>query len=192
MTANAACDRYMITGYFKAHTTLFDRVNMALAQGIRLIQFRAPWLGQNEYISLAQALSNTVRAADATLIIKGDDSLLGQPWCHGLHLTSHQLITNAKAQKHHTGQLLAASCHDAAQIKLAQAMSVDFITLSPVRPTPCHRDASSLGLAQATKLTATTAIPVFWLGGMTTADIATAQRLGACGIAAIREFWCRH
>ena len=189
MTAKVACDRYMVTGYFKAHTALFERVGMALAQGVRLIQFRAPWLGQSEYIPLAQALSDTVRAADATLIVKGDYALLAQSWCHGLHLTSHQLSADIKVQKHNSSQLLAASCHDATQIKLAQTMPVDFITLSPIYPTPSHPAATPLGLVQATKLTAIAAVPVFWLGGMTVADITTAQKFGAYGMAAIREFW---
>ncbi len=192
MITTATCDRYMITGYFTTQAVLFERVNMALALGVRLIQFRAPWLQQNEYVSLAQTLSNKVRAADATLIVKGDYALLAQSWCHGLHLTSHQLSADVKVQKHNSSQLLAASCHDARQIKLAQTMPVDFITLSPIYSTPSHPDAIPLGLVQATKLTAIAAVPVFWLGGMTVADITTAQKFGAYGIAAIREFWGKY
>lgn len=188
-------DRYMITGQFTTNAMLFERINRALAQGIRLIQFRAAWLATSDYIPLAQALSDVVRAAGARLIIKGDHTLLAQSWCHGLHLTSDQLAAIAtgqkQVQKHDNRQLLAASCHDATEINQAQAVSADFITLSPIHPTPSHPASTPLGLAQAAKLTTTAAMPVFWLGGMTTGDIATTQRMGACGIAAIREFWCQ-
>ena len=188
MTDTATCDRYMITGYFEPHHVLFDRVNRALAQGVRLIQFRAPWLEQSDYLQLAHALSLSTGAVGALLTIKGDYPLLSLPWCQGLHLTSRQL-TGARAQKHHTGQLLIASCHNAMEIRQAEAMSADLITLSPVRPTPSHPKATPLGLSQAAELTATAAMPVFWLGGMTTEDITAAQDLGAQGIAAITEFW---
>lgn len=188
MTDIATCDRYMITGDFETHDVLFDRVNLALAQGVRLIQFRAPWLEQSDYLQLAQALSSPIRAVGAVLIIKGDCSLLSLPWCQGLHLTSRQL-KGTRAQKHHASQLLIASCHDAMEIRQAEAMSADLITLSPVRPTTSHPKATPLGLSRATELTAAAAMPVFWLGGMTTEDITVARDLGAHGIAAIAEFW---
>lgn len=188
MTDLAACDRYMITGYFANRADLFDRVNRALTQGVRLIQFRAPWLEQNTYLQIAQALSSTVRAHDAVLIIKGDYTLLRHRWCQGLHLTSHQL-KGIRPQTHHAGQLLIGSCHSIKEIRQAQAMSADFITLSPVRPTPSHPNARPLGLSLATELTGEAAMPTFWLGGMTIADISVAQTLGARGIAAITAFW---
>lgn len=60
---------------------------------------------------------------------------------------------------------------------------------SPVRPTPLHPTATLLGLSRTTELTATAAMPVFWLRGMTTEDITVTQDLGAHGIAAITGFW---
>ena len=190
MTDVASCDRYMITGYFATHDVLFDRVNRALAQGVRLIQFRAPWLEHSDYMQLAHALSLSTRAVGAVLIIKGDYSLLRHPWCQGLHLTSHQL-KGTRPQTHHVGQLLIGSCHSIEEIRQAQAMSADFITLSPVRPTPSHPKAIPLGLSRVVELTAAAAMPTFWLGGMTIADITVAQTLGARGIAAITAFWCQ-
>ena len=188
MTDLSSCNRYMITGYFATRADLFDRVHRALAQGVRLIQFRAPWLEQNAYLQMAQALSNSIRALDAVLIIKGDYSLLRHRWCQGLHLTSDQL-TGTRPQKHHAGQLLIGSCHSIEEIRQAQAMSADFITLSPVRPTPSHPNARPLGLSRAAELTGEAAMPTFWLGGMTIADITVAQTHGARGIAAITAFW---
>ena len=116
--------------------------------------------------------------------------MLSLPWCQGLHLTPRQL-TETRVQKHHAGQLLIASCHEAMEIRQTEAMSADLIALSPVRPTPSHPKASPLGLSQATELTAAAAKPVFWLGGMTTEDITATQAPGAQGIAAITEFWRR-
>ncbi len=182
-------DRYMITGYFEEKETLFNRVSTALDNGIRLIQFRAHWLEENEYLRLAQELSGVVQAAGGTLIIKGDFSLLSEPWCHGLHLTSRQLTLPAKPEKRHVDQLLVASCHDEQQIKDAEAMAVDMITVSPIKPTSSHPQAIPLGFEQAANLTDVAKVPVFWLGGMGLGDIEVACQSGAQGIAAIRSFW---
>ncbi len=182
-------DRYMITGYFEEKETLFNRVSTALDNGIRLIQFRAHWLEENEYLRLAQELSGVVQAAGGTLIIKGDFSLLSEPWCHGLHLTSLQLTLPAKPEKRHVDQLLVASCHDEQQIKDAEAMAVDMITVSPIKPTSSHPQAIPLGFEQAANLTDVAKVPVFWLGGMGLGDIEVACQSGAQGIAAIRSFW---
>ena len=182
-------DRYMITGHFEEKETLFNRVSAALDNGIRLIQFRAPWLGEREYLRLAQELSGFVQAAGGTLIIKGEFSLLSEPWCHGLHLTSRQLGLAVKPEKRHINQLLVASCHDKEQIKAAEAMVVDFMTLSPVKRTASHPEVSPLGLARAEMLTTMAKVPVFWLGGMSQGDAILARQLGAQGIAAIQAFW---
>ena len=182
-------DHYMITGHFEEKETLFNRVSTALDNGIRLIQFRAHWLEENEYLRLAQELSGVVQAAGGTLIIKGDFSLLSEPWCHGLHLTSRQLTLPAKPEKRHVDQLLVASCHDEQQIKDAEAMAVDMITVSPIKPTSSHPQAIPLGFEQAANLTDVAKVPVFWLGGMGLGDIEVACQSGAQGIAAIRSFW---
>ncbi|WP_257296436.1 Nudix family hydrolase [Endozoicomonas sp. YOMI1] len=181
-------DRYMITGHFAEKETLFNSVSVALDNGIRLIQFRAHWLEGSDYLRLAQELSSFVQAAGGTLIIKGDFSLLAESWCHGLHLTSRQLDLPVKPEKRHSSQLLVASCHDKEQIKAAEAMAVDFITLSPVKPTASHPEASPLGLERAEMLTGVAKVPVFWLGGMSPEDTNLARQSGAQGVAAIQAF----
>ncbi|MFK0571433.1 Nudix family hydrolase [Endozoicomonas sp.] len=182
-------DRYMITGYFNDEETLFKKVSSALSAGVRLIQFRAHWLDESEYLKLARRLSKRVQTQGGTLIIKGRLSLLMEPWCHGLHLTSHQLGLAVTPERRHADQLLVASCHDEKQIKYSEVMTVDFITVSPVKPTQSHPGAKPLGMDQAAKLTETATVPVFWLGGMSLDDIKGARRLGAQGVAAIHEFW---
>lgn len=182
-------DRYMITGYFEEKETLFNKVSAALDNGIRLIQFRAHWLERGEYFRLAQKLSGFVHAEGGILIVKGDFSLLSESWCHGLHLASCQLSLMVKPLKCHVGQLLVASCHNEQEIKEAEAMAVDVITVSPVKSTSSHPQIMPLGEAAAAIQTDVAKVPVFWLGGMRMEDLRFARAHGAQGIAAIHEFW---
>nr|BFE94692.1 hypothetical protein GCM10020185_52280 [Pseudomonas brassicacearum subsp. brassicacearum] len=61
---------------------------------------------------------------------------------------------------------LAASCHSAEELSLAQQMDVDFVTLSPVQPTQTHPDAQPLGWAEAARLIEGFNRPVYLLGGV--------------------------
>ena len=180
-------DRYMVSGYFTDSSSLFAKVASAINDGVRLLQFRAPWLERGEYLQLARQLSAFVASRGARLIIKGAFSLLSEPWCHGLHLTASQLEPDLKLQKQHPNQLLIASCHDAKELDYAKGL--DCVTLSPVQPTQSHPQARPLGVVEATRLTALATVPVYWLGGMGIEDIALAQQHGAQGISAINAFW---
>ncbi len=180
-------DRYMISGHFTESASLFAKVMSAIDDGVCLIQFRAHWLDSNEYLRLARQLSELVASRGARLIIKGPFSLLSEPWCHGLHLTASQLTPGLKLQKQHPNQLLIASCHGAKELEYAKGM--DCVTLSPVKPTRSHPGATPLGIEEAVRLTELATVPVFWLGGMSVADIALAHQSGAQGISAIDAFW---
>jgi len=63
------------------------------------------------------------------------------------------------------------------------------VTLAPVAPTPTHPDAMPLGWTRFAALTTASPVPVYALGGLGPADIATARRNGGQGVAAIRALW---
>jgi len=81
------------------------------------------------------------------------------------------------------------SCHDAAEIRHAERIGADFVTVSPVAPTPSHPDARPLGWPAFADCVAGAAVPVYALGGLGSDDFASARRHGGQGVAAIRAFW---
>ena len=84
---------------------------------------------------------------------------------------------------------MAASCHNAEELALAEQMDVDFVTLSPVQVTQTHPDAQPLGWDQARKLIEGFSKPVYLLGGVGPAEREKAWAHGAQGVAGIRAFW---
>ena len=86
-------------------------------------------------------------------------------------------------------RLLGVSCHDAGELAHAARIDADFATLSPVSNTASHPDHVAMGWQQFADLVADASIPVYALGGMTTADENRANDLGAQGTAAIRALW---
>ncbi len=181
--------QYLVTPDLSDSRQLYQGVMAAAAGGSRLIQLRTPQLERTDYLKLADRLLADLPDT-AMLLLKGElPDLLTRPQA-GWHLTSAQLRAFAGQERPlPANRWLAASCHDAEELALAQALGCDFATLSPVQPTASHPDAPALGLDLATELTAAAQLPVFWLGGMQTSDLKKVRAGGGQGIAAIRGLW---
>ena len=191
ITAAQLPDRYLITPECLDPAELLRGIEQALACGIRLIQLRTPGLPEASYRRLAR---ETLRMAEgqARVMLKGEPELLEAFPDAGWQLTSHQLREYAGGPRPLAAhRWLAASCHDAQELEMAEGLGVDFVTLSPVQVTRTHPHASPLGWAGATALLSGFNRPVFLLGGLGDEDIAAAQLAGGQGVAAIRAFWPR-
>lgn len=182
-------DRYLVTPDLADADQLYKGILAATTQNHGLIQLRTPSLAEHQYWHLTRQLLQNL-PAQVQLLCKGEaGQILPLPRA-GWHLTSTQLKALAgQARPLPEGRLLAASCHNARELELAARLGCDFATLSPVQPTASHPDTLALGWEQARQLTLNAQLPVYFLGGMTPADIGKAVRHGAQGIAAIRSLW---
>lgn len=185
VTAARLPDRYLITPDSLSAEALLKGLEAALELGVRLVQLRAPQLDDAAYRALAKralALCND----RAWLMLKGP-----LHWWHdfpeaGWHLTARQL---REPFERRPGAWVAASCHDQAELALASARGVDFVTLSPILPTASHPGAACLGWDRAQQLLRDYNQPAYLLGGLGQGDVARAFAAGGQGVAAIRGFW---
>jgi 8-oxo-dGTP diphosphatase len=182
-------DRYLITPDDLDTPALLRGVRQALADGIRLIQLRAPAMFDAQYRDLAVDVQGLC-AGKAQLMLKGPLEWLGDFPAAGWHLTAEQLRRYAsQGRPFPLDRWLAASCHCAEELELATRMGVDFVTLSPVQATLSHPEARPLGWEMAGELLAGFNRPAFLLGGIGADDRPRAWQVGAQGVAGIRAFW---
>lgn len=164
----------------------------ALAAGVRRLQLRAPGLAPARWAALAAAAVERARAAGAQVLVNGDPAL-AQRLHAGLHLRAAQLAdprTPALAAAvRASGRPLAASCHDADELRAADALGCAFAVLGPVAATASHPGQPGLGWPAFAALRAQVALPMYAIGGLAPADLAMARLHGAQGIAAIRALW---
>jgi 8-oxo-dGTP diphosphatase len=149
-----------------------------------MVILRAKSLNSRQYQELAQQVASICSEQQVVLQLTEVSDLPSV----GLHLTSAQLRAAPTNLCEAVGSL-SASCHDLAELKLAERLGVDFALLSPVLATMTHPDATPLGWQQFQKCVDQVAIPVYALGGMTPADLGMAHQHGAQGVAAIRALW---
>ena len=182
-------DQYLITPDRLETPQLLRGLKKAVADGIKLVQLRAPNGYDPKYRDLAVDATGLC-AGKAQLMLKGPLEWLGDFPSAGWHLTAAQLRKYAaKGRPLSKDRWLAASCHNAEELALAEQMDVDFVTLSPVLPTQTHPDTQPLGWEQVQQLIAGFSKPVFLLGGLGPDDRQQAWAIGAQGVAGIRAFW---
>lgn len=182
-------DQYLITPDGLEVPPMLRGIQKAVANGIKLVQLRAPDMYDPKYRDVAVDAAGLC-AGKAQLMLKGPLEWLGDFPSAGWHLTAAQLRKYAaKGRPFPEHRWLAASCHNAEELALAAQMGVDFVTLSPVQATQTHPDALPLGWEQAAALIDSVSFPVFLLGGVSAADRELAWQAGAQGVAGIRAFW---
>ncbi|MET1080053.1 MAG: Nudix family hydrolase [Pseudomonas sp.] len=181
--------QYLITPGGLSTPELLQGLQRALASGITLVQLRAPDFYDPQYRDLAVDAVGLC-AGKAQLMLKGPLEWLGDFPAAGWHLTAAQLRKYARnGRPFPAARWLAASCHDAEELALAQQMGVDFVTLSPVQATESHPQAEPLGWDATQALIAGFNRPVYLLGGLGAGDCQRAWHAGAQGVAGIRGFW---
>lgn len=180
---------YLISAEEADDTVFLSKLERALQEDdIRLVQLRAKTLDREAYVQRAEKALALCRDYNARLLLNGEPELLESIDADGIHLTSDRLTTLDR-RPIVQGKWLSASTHNTVQLDQAAHIGCDFVTLSPLRTTPTHPDATPLGWHDFQQLVEPAGMPVFALGGMTRHDANHARAVGAQGIASIRDFW---
>ncbi len=162
------------------------RLDVALANGLRLIQVRDKALPADTRLALAREVVRRAHDHGARVLINGPLELARAAAADGVHLDA---TAAAPLNRRPDCEWVGASCHDAAELAHAAALGADFALLSPVLPTLTHPGAPTLGWATFAALAAASPIPVYGLGGLAADDVALAQAHGAHGVALLRGAW---
>lgn len=185
-------DRYLVTPEPGASDEAWlAGLSRSLAAGVRRVQLRAPELADaaepSRWRHLAAAAVALCRAAKAEVLINGDIALADALGA-GVHLRAAQL--RGLAQRPVAAERpLAASCHDADELRAAQVLGCDFAVVGSIKPTPSHPGLLGIGWEAFAALRESVSLPIYAIGGLGPDDLSEARRYGAQGVAAIRSLW---
>lgn len=180
---------YLISDARRFGETVFlQRLEQALAAGMRLFQLREPHLAAADYRALARQVAQRCHHWGAKLLLNADPGWVEECGADGVHLNSRRLRA-LRARPLDRPYCVAASTHDAGELELAARLEVDFVVLGPVLPTLSHGWATPLGWQQFATLCAATNLPTYALGGQRVEHLSVAREAGAQGLAMISGVW---
>lgn len=162
------------------------RASRAFDAGLGLVQVREKDWSPDRIDAFAARLRDLARPRGAKVILNGDANEARRLGMDGVHWTAARL---AAATSRPDDLIVGASCHDAAEVARAGALGCDFAVLGPVRDTPTHPGARTLGWDGFARAVEGARLPVYALGGLGPADLDTAIDRGAHGIAMRRGAW---
>ena len=148
-----------------------------------LVQVREKTLNDDDRRAFAQQVVDVVHGYGGHVLLNGcaDDALA--VGADGVQLTSAALMA---CEERPDLPLVFASCHTTAELLKASRLGLDAVVLGSIKSTPTHPDQAPLGWEEFARMIEGCALPVYAIGGMTAADVAEAQALGAQGVAMLR------
>ncbi len=172
---------YWITPENNNTSSILEQCSQHIDNGIKMIQLRSKRQLNTQYI---EKFNQLCQLNHVKLILNMPQMNFTEP-CDGWHLTTKELL-NFYSKELPEEKLIGASTHNLEEVKHAEKMSMDYISLSPINKTLSHPDTKTLGWSKASEIVSQSRLPIYLLGGMNKDSLNQALSIGAKGIAGIR------
>lgn len=164
----------------------FDKLERALARGLRLIQVREKGMTSQSLKTFAKSVVGLAHRHNAIVLVNAPAEIALAVGADGVHLSADRLM---RATVRPDVEWCGASCHDRQELDQAARLGLDFVVLGPVKATASHYGGRILGWPKFREMIGRYPLPVYAIGGMTRADLVQSWEHGGHGIAAIRAAW---
>jgi thiamine-phosphate pyrophosphorylase len=175
----------------ETHTErLLAQVEVALAAGVKLLQYRNKLADPRLRTVQAQALLPLCRAHDATFIINDDIKLCLAIDADGVHLGKTDGSLAAARMRLGPDKILGASCYDHFDNAIAaKAHGADYVAFGACFVSSTKPDAPRADLGLFSRAQAELGLPAVAIGGITVDNAGQAIAAGADAIAVIGALW---
>ena len=182
-----AFDLYLVTDRTLTRgRDLFWVLEQALEGGVNAVQLREKDLAGRELFDLAEKISRLCERYGASLFINDRVDVALAVDAAGVQLGKTSVPIEAARSLLGPERLIGASIHSLDELNDATRGGADFVLFGPVYFTPSKASfGAPQGLAALQKIVATSALPVYAIGGITEQNVKAVRNLGVHGIALI-------
>lgn len=161
-------------------------LEQALEGSVNAVQLREKDLGGRELFDLAEKISRLCERYGASLFINDRVDVALAVDAAGVQLGKTSVPIEAARSLLGPERLIGASIHSLDELNDATRGGADFVLFGPVYFTPSKASfGAPQGLAALQKIVATSALPVYAIGGITEQNVEAVRNLGVHGIALI-------
>lgn len=157
-----------------------EQVDRIAAAGPAGIILREKDLEPNDYKELAKKVLAICRAYNVLCILHTYPQAALDLGCFALHMPL-PLLAGMSQKERQDFSVLGASCHSAADVRLAQELGCTYVTAGHVFETQCKAGLAPRGLDFLRAACQTAQIPVYAIGGISPHNIAQVRAAGAAG-----------
>lgn len=158
----------------------------AVAGGVPAVQLRERDLLTVELLALTKELRSITASRAVPLIMNDRVDLVLALNLDGVHLRADSLPVSVVRRLVGASRLVGVSTHTVQEVSRANQEGADYVVFGPVFDTVSKRPfGDPVGLAALAEACHRSTVPVFAIGGVTSARVADVRRAGAHGVAVI-------
>jgi thiamine-phosphate diphosphorylase len=185
----AVTDRSRLAGASgRGLRALVERLAVAAAAGVDLLQVREPDLAGAELVALVREVLAAAAGTDAQVIVNDRLDVALAAGASGVHLKGESIDTATVRRIVPAGFLVGRSVHSAEEAERAVADGADYVIVGTVFETASKPGQGAAGLELLRETARRTPAPVLGIGGMSVSRAGDVAAAGAAGLAAIGLF----
>lgn len=162
-----------------------DVAARAARDGVEMIQIRAKELSGRELTNLVRMVVRVAQGSRILVNTRTDIALTCG--AHGVHLPAGSMAPETIRRITPAGFLIGVSCHTIDELRAAEREGADFAVYGPVFPS-VTKSLQPIGIEAFRVAAASVRLPVYALGGVTSANAPQCIAAGAAGVAGISLF----
>lgn len=172
--------------------SLLSMLKQSVEAGVHAIQLRERDLPTAELLSLAREIQAVTVPRAVPLIMNDRVDLVLALNLEGVHLRANSLPVSVARRLVGAHRFVGLSTHSIDEVRQANQDGADYVVFGPVFDTPSKRPfGPPVGLDALRDVCRQSTIPVFAIGGMTSARVRDVRRAGAHGVAVIGAILAR-
>jgi thiamine-phosphate pyrophosphorylase len=161
-------------------------IRQAVNAGLPAVQLRERDLSTSELLALVREIQSITVPRAVPLIVNDRIDLALAMNMDGVHLRANSLPVSVARRLVGPDRLVGVSTHSIGEVEHANREGADYVLFGPIFDTASKRPfGSPLGLAVLREACRRSAVPVFAVGGVTSASVPDVRRTGAHGVAVI-------
>lgn len=164
---------------------LFERVSIALQNGVGIVQYRHKNGGESGHQVMACRLRDLCRSHQALFIVNDDPGLALICQADGVHLGQSDVSVAQARDILGDKALIGRSTHSLGEAIQAEQQGADYIGFGCLFPTATKPDTVSASLEELRLVRDSVSLPIVAIGGIHAGNAAQAIRAGADAVAVI-------
>jgi thiamine-phosphate pyrophosphorylase len=165
---------------------LIDVVMEAVAGGVSIVQIREKDSHTRDFLQLAAAIKKKLKNTNVPLIINDRVDVAIAAGADGVHVGQTDLPCSAVREMLGPDKIVGVSINTFDQITEADKLDIDYLSLSPVFPTPTKPDTTpAFGIEGLKKARQMTSRPMMTIGGIDKNNLGDIIAAGMDGVAVV-------